>query len=331
VISILIFLGSIILSYLITFVLDSFLLKITKRTETQIDDKILNASRFPLRALIIIVGSYISLSYLSFSKVDLIRKFFFVLTVVVLTIYLARLSEIFIRLWLKFQAGFERTPEIISKVFNVIIYIVGGLIILDHLGVKITPLIATFGVGGLAIGLALQPTLTNVISGFHITAEKFVRIGDFVEIPSMNISGFVEDIGWRSVKIMTLMNQVVIIPNSKFSESVIINSHLPDRELAVWVQVGVSYTSDLDKVEAITIDVARQIQKTVPGAVKDFEPFIRYHTFGDSNINFTVVLRSEDRIYNWHIVHNFIKALKKRYDQEGIEISWPIRKIYFSN
>ena len=88
---------------------------------------------------------------------------------------------------------------------------------------------------------------------------------------------------------------------------------------------------DLDKVEKVTIDVAKTIQKTVPGAVKTFEPFIRYHTFGDSNINFSVILRVEKFVDKYLITHEFIKALKARYDKEGIEISWPVRKVYYSN
>jgi len=95
------------------------------------------------------------------------------------------------------------------------------------------------------------------------------------------------------------------------------------------VQCGVSYKSDLGKVEKVTIDVAKKIQEKIPGAVKTFEPFIRYHTFGDSNINFSIILRVEEPVARYLIIHEFIKALKARYDKEGIEISWPVRKIYY--
>ena len=98
--------------------------------------------------------------------------------------------------------------------------------------------------------------------------------------------------------------------------------------MSVMVQCGVSYGSDLKKVEKVTIDVAGKIQKTVPGAVKTFEPFIRYHTFGDSNINFTVILRVEKFVDRYLVIHEFIKALKESYDKEKIEISWPVRKVY---
>jgi small-conductance mechanosensitive channel len=94
------------------------------------------------------------------------------------------------------------------------------------------------------------------------------------------------------------------------------------------VPCGVAYESDLKKVEKVTLEVAREIQKTTPGAVKDFEPLFRYKEFGDSNIHFITILRIEKPMDRFMVRNEFIKALKERYDKEKIEISWPIRKIY---
>ncbi len=203
--------------------------------------------------------------------------------------------------------------------------------ILSYFKIEITPLVATLGIGGLAVGLALQNTLSNFFAGLYMVADKPITVGDFIELPDADISGYVEDIGWRSTRIKTLPNTVVIVPNSKLAENIIVNDSLPEHEMAALVQCGVAYGSDLKKVEKATIDVARKIQKTVPGAVKTFEPFIRYHTFGDSNINFTIILRVEKFVDKYLVTHEFIKALKERYDKEGIEISWPVRKIYQFN
>ncbi len=143
-----------------------------------------------------------------------------------------------------------------------------------------------------------------------------------------NIAGYVEDIGWRSTRIRTLPNTIVIVPNSRIAESVITNNYMPVQEMSIVLQCGVAYGSDLEKVEKVTVDVARKIQQTVPGAVKTFEPFIRYHTFGDSNINFSIILRVEEFVARYLVTHEFFKALKARYDKENIEISWPVRKVY---
>jgi small-conductance mechanosensitive channel len=118
------------------------------------------------------------------------------------------------------------------------------------------------------------------------------------------------------------------MPNKKLAESKIINYFMPQKEMSTLVQVGVSYNEDLKKIERITIEEATKIQKRVKGAIKDFKPFIRYHTFGDSNINFTIILRVEAFVDKYLVKHEFIKALKERYDKEKIEISWPVRKVY---
>ena len=171
--------------------------------------------------------------------------------------------------------------------------------------------------------------MINSCKFWEIISAEPIRIGDYVEMG--NWKGYVEDISWRSTTIRTLANNRIIIPNSKLTESVIINNNRPAREMSVLVQVGVDYSSNLKKVEKITIDVARKIQKTLKGAVSDFEPFTRYHTFADSNINFTVILRAKTFIDKYLITHEFIKALKERYDKEGIEISWSVRKIVDMN
>ena len=126
-----------------------------------------------------------------------------------------------------------------------------------------------------------------------------------------------------------LANNVVVMPNSSLVNSKIINYYYPARELAVLVQVGVHYDSDLEQVERVTIEVGREVLARVTGGVPDFDPFIRYHTFADFSINFSVILRGKEFVDNYLITHEFIKALHKRYAQEGIIIPYPIRAINY--
>ena len=325
-----ILLSSIIIAKILHFILKNYLHKLTEKTKTDIDDIILKSIIKPLFILIIITGLYFALKSLSLvtSYFSLLDNIFFVVAVLLTTLMAARILGSLIIRGLKVQKKFESTPKLINRIISVVIYLIAFLMILSHFGIEITPLVATLGLGGLAIGLALQATLSNFFAGLHIISDRPITIGDFVELPDANISGYVEDIGWRSTRIRTLPNQIIIVPNSKLAESIIINDSLPEQEMAALVQVGVAYESDLKKVEKVTIDVAKKIQKTIPGAVKNFEPFIRYHTFGDSNINFTVILRVEKFVDKYLVTHEFIKLLKERYDKEGIEISWPVRKIY---
>ena len=124
---------------------------------------------------------------------------------------------------------------------------------------------------------------------------------------------------------------MVIVPNGKLVQSIITNYYMPERELAVLVQVGVHYDSDLKKVEAVTIETGKEVLQTVQGGVPGFEPFILYYTFGHSSINFTVILRAREFVDNFLIKHEFIKRLQARYNEEGIIIPFPIRTLYFAN
>jgi len=126
-----------------------------------------------------------------------------------------------------------------------------------------------------------------------------------------------------------LPNNTTIIPNSRVVNSQIINFYRPQREMAALVQVGVSYDSDLDHVERVTVEVAQGVLQDTPGGVKEFEPFIRYHTFADFSINFTVILWVKEYVDKYLVTHEFVKRLHKRYKQEGIEIPFPIRTLEF--
>ena len=126
-----------------------------------------------------------------------------------------------------------------------------------------------------------------------------------------------------------LPNNTIIIPNSRVVNSQIINYYRPQKEMAALVQVGVSYDSDLDHVERVAVQVAREVLRETPGGVKEFEPFIRYHTFDDFSINFTVILRVHEYVDKYLVTHEFVKRLHKRFKQEGIEIPFPIRTLQF--
>jgi len=327
--SLLVLFISIILAKAVQLLSTRYLKRIAEGTKTQLDDVILKVITKPVFIFIILIGLNISLKLLPelIPYQNLLDMAFFILYSLGIAWIVSRLMSFFISGWLRVKKQYEKTPQLITKIISLIIYLLAILIILDHFQIEITPLVATLGLGGLAVGLALQSTLSDFFAGLHILSDKTLAVGDFVTLEN-GISGYIEDIGWRSTKIRTLPNTLVIIPNTKLADSIVTDESKPQKEMSVVVQCGVDYGSDLEKVEKITIKVAEKIQKTVPGAVRDFKPFIRYHTFGDSNINFSVILRVQEPVARYLAVHEFIKALKKQFDKEGIEISWPVRKVY---
>lgn len=213
-----------------------------------------------------------------------------------------------------------------ENVVKIAVLTMGFLVILNGLGLSITPILTALGVGGLAVALALQDTLANLFAGFYVTVARQIRVGDYVRLDTGE-EGYLVDIAWRAARIRMLPNNTVLVPNAKLAQAIVVNYHLPDKELAVLVEVGVDYDSDLEHVERVTCDVAREVMRAVPGAVPHFEPFIRYHTFGESSINFTVILRAGEFVDQYVVKHEFVKRLHRRYREERITIPFPIRTL----
>ena len=226
----------------------------------------------------------------------------------------------------KQSAVIFNSQSIIKGVIRVTLFSVGLLVLLGTLGISITPIIASLGITSLAVALALQPTLENFFSGVQLVIDKPIRVGDFIELESKE-QGFVEKIGWRSTWVKMLPNNMIIIPNSQLSKSRIINYFYPEKELSVPVDVSVHYSSDLEFVEQVTLEVARQVLIDHEWGVDDYNTFVVYHTFDNSSINFTVMLRAKEYFNRFWVKSAFIKALHKRYNQEGIVIPFPITAI----
>lgn len=204
--------------------------------------------------------------------------------------------------------------------------VLGLLVVLNGVGLSITPMLTALGVGGLAVALALQEPLANFFAGLFITLAGQIRVGDYVKLDSGQ-EGYVVDFSWRSTRLRMLANNLVLVPNAKLAQAIVVNHHLPSRDLAVLVEVGVDYASDLRQVERVVMEVGREVMAEVPGGMPDFEPFIRYHTFADSSINFTVILRAKEFVDQYLIKHEFVKRLHPRFTDEGIVIPFPIRTI----
>lgn len=218
------------------------------------------------------------------------------------------------------------SATLLVNITRLTILALGLLVMLQTLGVSITPVLTALGVGGLAVGLALQDTLANFFAGIHILTSGQVRTGDFVRLESGE-EGYVVDITWRYTTIRQLANNLTIVPNAKLASAITTNYYRPDTELAVLIPVGVSYASDLQHVETVTVDVARTIMREVAGGVPEFTPFIRYTGFGDSSITLTVILRGREVVDQHLLRHEFIKRLHERYRREGIVIPFPMRTL----
>lgn len=210
---------------------------------------------------------------------------------------------------------------------KVLIFSIGFLIIIQSIGVQITALITAFGVGSLSIGLAFQNTLSNLISGVNIIVSRKIRPGDYIKL-KQGEEGYVVDVELKYTVIKDIFNNTIIIPNSQIIDSSFKNYTLEEKEMLIPIKVGVSYDNDLEKVEQITLNVAKEIMENVQGGVPEFEPFMRYEKFDYFAINFTVYLKVKEYYDQLIITHEFIKKLTKIYALESIKIPFPLPNIY---
>lgn len=305
--------------------------RIAARTKWQADDIALTGVKGYMTVWGALAGLYAGIAGASLSPSlgSMLHKWLLVLAILSVTMVAAKILSGLVTEYARKSIGSESSLSIFRNVTKIIVLTVGLLVVLQHLGVSITPMLTALGVGGLAVALALQDTLSNLFAGIQILASKKVKPGDYIQLDSGQ-EGYVTDVTWRNTTIRALPNNHIIIPNAKLASALITNYYRPEKDLAILVQVGVSYDSDLAHVERVTIDVARDVMKDVAGGIKDFEPFIRYHTFADFSINFTVILRGKEFTDQFLVKHEFVKRLHERYRKENIEIPFPIHTVRFA-
>ena len=223
----------------------------------------------------------------------------------------------------------DRLLPMARRITPILVYGVGALIALDVVGITIAPMLAGLGIAGIAVGLALQPTLSNLFSGMFMMSEGELNEGDFIELDG-GPSGFVVDVTWRSTKIRDRFNNLIMIPNSKIMDSIMTNYVSQSEAVTILVPCGVSYESDLKKVERVSLEVANGVRDDLEEAVDGFDPVVRFSDFGESNIDFNVIMQASDRLGSFVVKHELIKRLHSKFRQEGIEINYPVRKLVSS-
>ncbi|HEV8586477.1 MAG TPA: mechanosensitive ion channel family protein [Methylomirabilota bacterium] len=205
-----------------------------------------------------------------------------------------------------------------------VVLIVGGLVLLSSLGIAITPILTALGVGGLAVALALQDTLSNLFAGVHLLADKPIRVGDYVKLSAENVEGYVVDVGWRSTRIRMLQNNVVVVPNKRVAESIITNYDLGEKRMALPIRVRVGYEADADRVERVLEDEAARAVGQVAGLLADPAPSARLIPgFGDYALEFTLACHVATFVDQFLVQHELRKRLLKRLRAEGITMPLP--------
>lgn len=298
------------------------------RTQGTFDDAVVDGLRIIVPGTAVVSGIWVAAAVLPLEPdIDAqVHRVLVAAMVLITTVTAAQMAADLVRSVALSRSGVAGSATIFVNIVRVTVLSVGLLVLLQTEGISVTPLLTALGVGGLAVALALQETLANLFAGVHILASKKVQPGDYIQLDSGE-QGYVQDITWRNTVVRQLPNNLVIVPNAQLAGAIVTNYYRPEQQMSVLVEVGVAYDSDLGQVEEVTCAVAKEVMTAVTGGVPDHDPFIRYHTFGDSSINFSVILRAQEFTDQYLIKHEFIKRLHQRYRNEGIEIPFPIRTV----
>lgn len=206
--------------------------------------------------------------------------------------------------------------------------VLGLLLLLSAENVQVTPILTALGVGGLAVALAMQDTLSNLFAGFYIAVAGQMRLNDYIKLSSGE-EGYVSDIGWRSTAIRSLGNNLVVVPNSKLAQTIVTNYHLPQPAMSSSLQVNVPYDSDPDRVERLLVEIASAGARDIPGLLAEPAPSASLDPgFGEFALGFTLSYQIAEFAQQYGIRHQLRKRILRRLREEGIAVPYPTREIH---
>ena len=339
----LIFAAFLIASGVANVVMRVFLGRLTRLTPGTLDEELLKVVRGPVVLFIVLSGLFLALLILTNLESpryallagydDQIRRAWLVVVIAEVAYLLYHLLDATMTWYIQSVAQTTETQlddrllPPLKRIMPLLVYSLGFLMALSVLNIPISPILAGLGIGGLAVALAVQPTLANFFAGTYVVTEGELNVGDYIELQG-GPSGYVVEVGWRSTKIRSMYNNLVIIPNSQMANSIVTNYYSPEPSMNVLVYCGVSYDSDLNVVENVVREASQTLVNESEYAV-DGEPWFGFDEFGDSNISFWVFVQAKDRLGSFYLTSDLVKVIHSRLTAEGIEINYPVRKLVF--
>ncbi len=255
-------------------------------------------------------------------------KLIFALTIVVVFLFPAKVLVIFLRRVGKRNPGMERVTNPAIMVVRALFAILAVVIVLENLGISLTGIWTTLGVGSVAVALALQETLSNLFAGLYLLADRPVSPGDYIKLDSGS-EGYVIHISWRSTSMRTLSNNIVFVPNSIMAKAVIINYSLPELRFSFSIPVRVVYGTDPGKVEKALLDVTQEAaQARLDGLLMDPPPSVSLIPgFGESSLDFSLNLNVRRFVDQYSVQSELRKRILARFAKDDIRMPFPTRTI----
>ena len=237
-----------------------------------------------------------------------------------LTLMCMRITRNMVRIYGNQIPGALPVTTLTQNLAQILVLILGSLVILAPFIRRLAPILTALGVGGLAVALALQDTLSNLFAGFYVAVAGHVRLGDYIKL-NTGEEGYVRDIGWRSTTLKSSNHNLVVIPNAKLAQAIVTNFYLPDKVLSSNVQLAVSFDTDPEVVERLLSEVLQQAIVEVPGLLADPAPAVLLDPgFGDFGLAFTINFQVAEFTRQGPVRHELRKRIWRRLRQEGIRI-----------
>ncbi|MGQ9477334.1 MAG: mechanosensitive ion channel family protein [Candidatus Bipolaricaulia bacterium] len=323
-------------SYLVRLFWSQVLKRIAQKTRTKLDTLIVEATERPAFLLVLLGGFYLVFQRFSShpalagtSWLKVINGVFFVTAALAFTRFLYALikaildwylTEIAIRTETKVN---EEFIPLFARLLKIVLYFIAITVILGYFKVNLTGFITTAGVASLALALAAQETIANWISGFVIMVDRPFRVGDLIQLPDSQM-GEIYEIGLRSTKIRTFDNNIIIIPNAEIAKSRVVNFAYPNPRVRIAQTIGVAYGSDLDRVKRVLLEICNNH----PDVLKEPPPAVYFTEFGESSLKLFLVCWVADYHDLFRVKDELNMEIKRRFEQEGIEIPFPQRDLH---
>ena len=324
--SLVVLLGVFLILKVTAFIIEKIVLRATAKTKTNIDDVFIKKVSRPLTVLILLIGLRVALEEIPLAAgVDEIFARIVTSVIILMIAYIIYLFVdvvLFVVLMGKIKSSNSSTREsllsLVNSVLRVAWILIALLYILDLWGVEIGPLLAGLGIAGLAIALALQPTLANVFSGISILLDKSVKIGDLIYLDA-ETKGKISQVGLRSTRIITFDNELIIVPNTKLADSKIQNVALPEKKSRAVIPFGVAYGSDIDKVKKLILDEIKKVEHFI----SEPEPAVRFTEMGSSSLNFKAYFYVDDYDNRFTAIDEANTRIYNALNRAGISIPFP--------
>ena len=332
------FIGTLVIGWILKRFFNTVVWKLISKTRSDLDDLILGIILDRITWIAVVAGAYLATEEVAktiYPSQALATQFLgyaqgiiFVSFVLVITFVVIRIADASVRYAIESHA--RRTSSrfnealfpLIRRLINIVIALIAVIITLDHFGQDVSSLVVSLGVGSLAIALAAQDTIANMIGGFVIMLDRPFRVGDRIQLPSGE-TGDVYEIGIRSTKIQDFDSNLIIIPNSDLVKSRVVNFSYPEEMIRVTMEVGVAYGTRLDDAKSIMTDIARQH----PDVLRDPPPEVYTVALADSSVNLRLVARTDDYKKKFLIETALRERVYAAFMGAGIQIPFPQRVV----